>query len=206
MFQVNVFGQMRVTQAILPLFRNQGHGIIGFTSSGTAWAPMPFMSHYAASKAALSTYVESLHKEVRPLGIQCVAFECGGFPTRLGQPREESATSFGDSEVAISAYEPLLREFFGKLMANLLVTVPGDLSKAATRIIDVLKKEGIATDLPWAVRVAIGSDGYAYAKNRCEEQLKLLENWKDLSLSTDRVGAERTVVQDLYKFLTVLEG
>jgi short-subunit dehydrogenase len=89
MFQANLFGHMHVTKAILPYFRAQGNGRIGFTSSSTAWAPLPFMSHYAASKAALSAYVEGLHKEIRSLGIQCVAFECGGFPTHLGQPREE---------------------------------------------------------------------------------------------------------------------
>jgi hypothetical protein len=205
MFQVNVFGQMHVTQAILPFFRAQGHAIIGFTSSGTAWAPFPFMSHYAASKAALSTYVESLHKEVRPLGIQCVAFECGGFPTHLGQPREESATTFGSGGPTIPAYETMFGEFFGKLMANPLANVPGDVLKAAARIVDVLKKEGEGANHPWPVRVAIGSDGYAYAKHRSEEQLKLLDTWKALSLSTDREGAERTVVQDLFQYLTILD-
>jgi short-subunit dehydrogenase len=206
MFQVNVFGQMRVTQAILPFLRAQGHGIIGFTSSGTAWAPFPFMSHYAASKAALSTYVESLHKEVRQLGIQCVAFECGGFLTHLGQPREETATSFGSGGPAITTYKPLFSEFFGKLMANPLANMPGDLSKAAVTIVDVLKREGLAAGRSWPVRVAIGSDGYAYSKHRSEEQLKLLHAWKDLSLSTDQDGAEQTVVQDLFKYLTILEG
>jgi len=42
MFTVNIFGQMHVTQALLPLLRSRGKGgIIGFTSSSTAWTPLP---------------------------------------------------------------------------------------------------------------------------------------------------------------------
>lgn len=206
MFQVNLFGQMRVTQAILPHFRTQGHGIIGFTSSSSLWAPFPFMSHYAASKAALSTYVEGLHKEVRPLGIQCVALECGGFPTHLGQAREESEAGFAAGP-AIADYEPLFGELFGKMMANPMALMPGDLTKVAVTIVDILKREGLAAERPWAVRVALGSDGMAYTKQRSEEQLKLLSEWKDLSLSTDRDDADGTAAtKNMFEFTTVLES
>lgn len=207
MFQVNLFGPMHVTQACLPRLRAQpGGGVVAFTSSSTAWAPLPYMSHYAASKAALSAYVESLDKEVRGLGIRCVAFECGGFPTHLGQPRGDGQESFGTGGPAVEAYGPLFGELVGKFMANPMGHMPGDLSKAVARMVDVVKREGLVGRRPWAVRVALGSDGMGSAKQRCEEQLVLVEAWKDISSSTDREGQEIIATKEMFPFTTVLEA
>ncbi|KXJ87915.1 hypothetical protein Micbo1qcDRAFT_123975 [Microdochium bolleyi] len=207
MFQVNLFGHMRITQAILPFFRAQGHGTLAFTSSSTLWAPLPFMSHYAASKAGLSAYVEALDKELRPLGIRCVAIECGGFPTSLGQPRDTSQQGFGAGGPAIKAYEPLFGKLVGKFVANPMDHMPGDVQKASRRIVDVVRREGLAAGLPWAVRVALGSDGMGSAKQRCEQQLQLVQRWQKLSLSTDREeGKESVALKDMFEFSTVLES
>jgi len=195
---------MRITQSILPLFRARGHGCIGFTSSSTAWAALPFMAHYAASKAALSAFVDGLHKEVRPHGIQCLSFECGGFPTHLGQPRDAGDGGFGAVGPTIAAYQPLFGELVAMFASDPMAYMPGDLAKAAARIVDVIKREGLAAGKPWAVRVAIGSDGFLTAKQRCEEQLALLNTWKDLSCSTDREG-QSVASEEMSKFTSVLE-
>jgi short-subunit dehydrogenase len=205
MFQANLFGHMHVTKAILPYFRAQGHGRIGFTSSSTAWAPLPFMSHYAASKAALSSYVEALHKEVRSLGIQCVAFECGGFPTHLGRPREASQAAFGSTGPAVASYGPLFGELVGMFAADPMAYMPGDLAKAATAIVDVITRKDVAARQPWAVRIALGSDGMASVKQKCEEQLKLVDGWKDISCSTDRDSQGYLVSKEMLKFTSILE-
>jgi short-subunit dehydrogenase len=205
MFQVNLFGHMRITQSILPLFRAQGQGRIGFTSSSTAWTALPFMAHYAASKAALSAFVDGLHKEVRLQGIQCVSFECGGFPTHLGQPRDTGDSGFGAAGPAIAEYQPLFGKLIGMFTSDPMAYMPGDLGKAATRMVDVMKREGMAAGKPWAVRVAIGSDGMGSAKQRCEEQLELLNSWKELSCSTDRDG-QVVGGEEMFKFTSVLES
>jgi short-subunit dehydrogenase len=205
MFQVNLFGHMRVTQAITPLFRDQGHGIIAFTSSSTAWTPLPFMSHYAASKAALSAYVEGLHRELRPQGIQCVAFECGGFPTHLGQPRNEGETGFGSGGPSVAAYAQLFAELVGKFSANPMAHMPGDLGEASSRIVDVVKREGIVGGRPWAVRVALGSDGMGSARQKCREMLQLLDAWEDVSVSTDREGQAIVANEEMFGFTSILE-
>ncbi|KAH6689857.1 hypothetical protein F5X68DRAFT_268156 [Plectosphaerella plurivora] len=207
MFQVNFFGQLRVTQAFLPLLREQGHGCIAFTSSSVLWAPLPFMSHYAASKAALSTYVESLDKETRGLGIRFVAFECGGFPTNLGQPRDSSQAAFGSLGPSISAYAPLFGALMSKFATNPMVHMPGDVGKAAVAIVDVVKREGLAAGKPWAVRVALGSDGLGSAKQRSEEQIALGKRWGSLSTSTDReVSHGPGANEEMFELTTVLEA
>lgn len=190
---------MHVTQVILPFFRAQGHGRIGFTSSSIAWAPLPFMSHYTASKAALSAYVESLHKEVHPLGIQCVAFECGGFPTHLGQPRDACEAPFGSVGPAVAAYGPLFGELVGMFAADPMAHMPGDLAKAAMRIVEVIRRDGMAAGRQWAVRVALGSDGMNSVRQKCEEQLKLVDEWKDVSYSTDRDEQEHVTTNQMLK-------
>jgi len=204
MFQVNLFGHMRVTQAALPLFRAQGHGRIAFTSSSTAWAPLPFMSHYAASKAAVSAYVDALDVELRPLGIRCVAFECGGFPTHLGQPRDADQGGFGAGGPAIAAYGPLFGDLVGLFMSNPMGHMPGDVTKAAARVVDVVKREGVAAGRPWSVRIALGSDGMGSARQKCQEMLTVLERWEDLSASTDREGQEIVANKETFKFTTIL--
>src|SRR4051794_13837892 len=102
----NLTAPMHLASAILPFFRARGSGILAFTSSSTAYSPLPFMSVYSASKAGLSAYVEALHKEIRPMGLKAIAFECGGFPTHLGQARGEEAPAVQGS--AIPEYLPLL--------------------------------------------------------------------------------------------------
>ena len=79
---------MRIAQAVIPLFREQGHGSLVFISSSSTNNPMPFQVHYGASKAALTNWVYGLSAEVRGFGIKCMVIEPGGFKTQLGQPRE----------------------------------------------------------------------------------------------------------------------
>lgn len=93
-FQTNLFAPLTLTRLFLPLLCSHAASLvsstnrrpitIAYTSSAAAWTSLPFMGTYSASKAALSSYVETLHKELRPLGIRCVSIECGGFPTNLG--------------------------------------------------------------------------------------------------------------------------
>ncbi|KUL88319.1 hypothetical protein ZTR_04921 [Talaromyces verruculosus] len=186
MFQVNLFGPMRVTQAFLPHFRNQGSGTLAFTSSSSARYTVPFMSHYCASKAALSTYVEALQTEVRPVGIRCVSFECGGFLTMLGQPRattdaDANKPSFGSTQPGVEAYLPLFAEFTGIFNVNPDDMVPNDMGKLTTRIVDCVKGEGLAKGRPWAVRIIMGSDAFSGAQQRLKEDQILLSRWEDMS-------------------------
>lgn len=67
--EVNVIGQLAVTQAFLPLLRQHGKGRIVFTSSIAGRMAAPFIGPYAASKHALNGMAESLRRELKPWGI-----------------------------------------------------------------------------------------------------------------------------------------
>ncbi|HEU5013828.1 MAG TPA: SDR family NAD(P)-dependent oxidoreductase, partial [Roseiflexaceae bacterium] len=66
---VNVYGPLALTQAVLPHMRARGSGQIIFVSSVVGMRALPYLSGYAATKAALDRLVESLRVELRGSGI-----------------------------------------------------------------------------------------------------------------------------------------
>jgi NAD(P)-dependent dehydrogenase (short-subunit alcohol dehydrogenase family) len=96
LFNVNFFGAVRVTRAVLPAMRAQRSGRIVFVSSVVGFIPAPFMGFYAASKHALEGYGESLDHEVRAMGIRTVLVEPGFMKTKLGANTVRAAHTIED--------------------------------------------------------------------------------------------------------------
>ena len=76
-FNVNLFGAMRVTNAVLPAMRRQGEGRIVNMSSALGLIPSPYNAIYSSSKHAIEGYSESLDHELRILGIRVVLVDPG---------------------------------------------------------------------------------------------------------------------------------
>ena len=87
-FDVNVFGVLRMTNAVLPTMRRQGRGRIVNMSSILGLIPSPYNALYSATKHAIEGYSESLDHEVRTSGIRVVLVEPGFTRTAF----EESIT------------------------------------------------------------------------------------------------------------------
>jgi NAD(P)-dependent dehydrogenase (short-subunit alcohol dehydrogenase family) len=75
LFDTNVFGSMRMTRAVLPQMREQGHGRIINISSVLGLVPAPFGALYSATKHAIEGYSESLDHEVREHGVRVLLVE-----------------------------------------------------------------------------------------------------------------------------------
>jgi NAD(P)-dependent dehydrogenase (short-subunit alcohol dehydrogenase family) len=75
LFDVNLFGVMRVTNAVLPSMRQRGQGRIINISSVLGLIPAPYSAHYAATKHALEGYSESLDHETRAFNIRVALIE-----------------------------------------------------------------------------------------------------------------------------------
>ncbi|MBB4443938.1 MULTISPECIES: oxidoreductase [Rhizobium] len=75
LFDLNVFGIIRVTNEVLPIMRNQRSGRIINISSVVGFIPSPFSALYTATKHAVEGYSESLDHEVRSLGIRVLLVE-----------------------------------------------------------------------------------------------------------------------------------
>ena len=96
LFDVNFFGAVGVTRAVLPTMRAQRSGRIVFVSSVLGFLPAPYMGFYAASKHAIEGYAESLDHEVRGLGIRAILVEPTFMKTRLDSNAAVAAQTIGD--------------------------------------------------------------------------------------------------------------
>jgi len=85
LFDVNVFGVLRVTNAVLPTLRRQGKGRIVNLSSVLGFIPAPYSALYASSKHAVEGYSESLDHELRPFGVRVVLVEPAYTRTAFGE-------------------------------------------------------------------------------------------------------------------------
>jgi NAD(P)-dependent dehydrogenase (short-subunit alcohol dehydrogenase family) len=74
-FETNLFGILRMSQAVLPVMRGQGYGRIANIGSVLGFLPGPYQAVYAATKHALEAYSESLDHEVRQFGIRVSVIE-----------------------------------------------------------------------------------------------------------------------------------
>lgn len=88
--EVNFFGTVNVTKAVLPLMRAQGGGRVVNVSSVAAPAAIPFQAFYSASKAAINAYSAALGGEVRPFGITVAAVQPGDIATGFTAARRKS--------------------------------------------------------------------------------------------------------------------
>jgi NAD(P)-dependent dehydrogenase (short-subunit alcohol dehydrogenase family) len=82
--ETNLFGVFHVTQAVLPIMREQGSGHIIQISTIGGIGAFPSLGGYHASKWALEGITESLAQEVAGFGIKVTLVEPGGFDTDWG--------------------------------------------------------------------------------------------------------------------------
>jgi len=81
--EINLFGSMLMSRALVPIFRAQKYGKIIQLSGGGATNPLPNLSAYAASKAAIIRYAETLAEELRGSGVDVNSIAPGALNTRL---------------------------------------------------------------------------------------------------------------------------
>ena len=78
LYEINVFGVLRVIEGFLPTLIKQKHGHIVTTSSLAAYISSPQIHPYNATKAAIKNHMEGMAKELRPYGISVTCL-CPGF-------------------------------------------------------------------------------------------------------------------------------
>lgn len=104
-FEVNVFGQIALTQALMPLLR-RAKGRIVFIGSIAGRSSFPFSSPYNMSKWALEALVDSLRVELRPFGVCVAIVEPGSIDTPIWNKNAEKGTELmGALTEHYAAYE-----------------------------------------------------------------------------------------------------
>lgn len=100
LFDVNFFGALNITKAVLPYMRAQHGGRILYTSSVAAPLSVPYQSFYSASKAAINDMALALQNEVRPFGIRVGCLLPGDVRTGFTDARRKESAG---SEVYVRA-------------------------------------------------------------------------------------------------------
>jgi NAD(P)-dependent dehydrogenase (short-subunit alcohol dehydrogenase family) len=131
--EVNFFGALNVTRAVLPVMRRQRGGQVVTISSTAGVVGGEFGSAYAASKFALEGWMEALRPEVAPYGITTTIVEPGFFRTKLLEKESTilPALSIPDYAERTKQILPFWEEMNGKQSGD-----PAKLGRALVTLLD----------------------------------------------------------------------
>ena len=104
--EINLMGSVLMCRALLPHFKERRRGKVVQLSGGGATKPLPRLSAYAVSKAAVVRFVETLAEEVREDGIDVNAIAPGSLNTRM----LEEVLAAGPERVGQAFYEHALKQ------------------------------------------------------------------------------------------------
>jgi NAD(P)-dependent dehydrogenase (short-subunit alcohol dehydrogenase family) len=154
-FETNLFGAIAMMQAVLPGMRERRSGVVVNVSSSSLYKPLPLLSVYRASKAAMNAFSESAAHELAPFGIR----------VRVVMPGMAPSTSFGstaqghvaDAGGFAEPYADYARQTLAMMMeaANGPVTEARDVADAIFRA---------ATDADCPAVLPAGADAIAWAE------------------------------------------
>ncbi|WP_075603928.1 SDR family oxidoreductase [Saccharicrinis aurantiacus] len=120
LMNVNYYGIIRTTQAVLPNMRKEGKGLIINTTSAYGRVFAPFAATYGASKAAIEAYTQSLKYELAPTGVETILVEPGPFGTNLvGSFSPEARTEIVEEYSEVQA-------IFGGMMEGVATLLQSD--------------------------------------------------------------------------------
>jgi NAD(P)-dependent dehydrogenase (short-subunit alcohol dehydrogenase family) len=163
--ETNLFGALWVTQAALPILREQGSGHIIQVSSIGGISAFPTVGAYHASKWALEGFSQSLAQEVAGFGISVTLIEPGGFSTDWSGPsasRSEENPAYTDVREAASK-RPSAND-------------PGDPKATRTAILKVVDAEQPP------LRVFFGRAPLGIATKDYESRLATWNEWQPVAL------------------------
>ena len=164
--ETNVFGAMWVTQAALPIMREQGSGHILQVSSIGGISAFPIVGAYHASKWALEGFSQALAQEVEGFGIHVTLIEPGGFSTDWGG-------SSAKRSAPLAAYDELREQVAESRKARM--SEPGDPSASAAAVLRIVDAEKPP------LRAFFGTAPLGIARADYESRLETWEKWDDVA-------------------------
>jgi NAD(P)-dependent dehydrogenase (short-subunit alcohol dehydrogenase family) len=162
--ETNVFGALWVTQAALPILREQGSGHIIQVSSIGGVTAFPGIGLYHASKWALEGFSQSLAQEVADLGIDVTLVEPQGYSTDWGGPSAVQAEQ-------ISAYDGVRERNAARRGSN----KPGDPDASGPAILKLVDAEKPP------LRLFLGATAFDMVRPDYESRIASWEEWDHLA-------------------------
>jgi len=172
-FDVNVFGLLNVTRAVLPHMRKANSGHIFNVSSAFGLIAGAGWGIYCATKFAVEGLSEALAQEVKPFNMHVTILEPGYFRTNF-----LSSGSIAVPKNPVEAYTEIA-DMRRKHLTEIGGTQPGDPVKAARVIIET----AALTEPP--LRLLLGSDAVGFAKYKVGTLQESINSNEQISVSTD---------------------
>lgn len=129
-FDVNLFGTVRVTKAVIPYMKKAGFGRIINISSESGMQPDAFMPHYNASKAALINFTKSLSKAYADQGILVNTVS----PAFIMTPMLENLLKDNAKKMNIR-YDEAIQQFLKENRPHVEVKRPGTVDEVASAVV-----------------------------------------------------------------------
>lgn len=155
-YETNVFGLIRVTQAVLPIMRAQKSGTIVNVSSIGGKAALPLMSPYIGTKFAVEGLSESIALDLEPSGIRVVIIEPGAIKTSF----DTGLVVAKKTQDPSSPYYDNMQKLQSSMSAILQSATP------PSRVADVIL--GAVTSSAPSLRYTVGDDAALLAQKRRE--------------------------------------
>ncbi|OAK97442.1 NAD(P)-binding protein, partial [Phaeosphaeriaceae sp. SRC1lsM3a] len=178
-FETNFFGVVKVTQAVLPHFRQRKSGTVVFIGSSGGLGGEPGAGPYCATKFALEGWHECLKQETAQFGIKSIIFEPGLFRTKI---MDSNNIKFRQDPIV--DYDGL-RNIVEQYVQGLTGNQPGDPKKAIEIMVDVVKGEGVAEGKELPNRLPLGPDCLATMRKIAVGNLAICNEWDDVIRSTN---------------------
>lgn len=164
--ETNFFGLLWLTQAVVPVMRQQGYGHIIQLSSVLGLVTLPVLGIYNASKFAVEGLSETLATEVKAFGIHVTLIEPNGFATDWAGASATQTTPMPEYAA--------LRTWFSEAATEDTFGVPEATTTAVLQLVD-------SANPP--LRLLLGNQGYPWVKQMYETRVAEWDSWKDISLA-----------------------
>jgi NAD(P)-dependent dehydrogenase (short-subunit alcohol dehydrogenase family) len=172
MLEINVWGLVNLTRAVLPGMRQRRSGALVNLSSVGGLVAFPALSFYNASKFAVEALSESLAQELAPLGIRVLLVEPGPFRTDwAGRSADEAPRTIPDYDATAGARTQMIRGYSGQQ--------PGDPKRAAATIVQTLE-----SDHP-PLRLLLGKMALDAAAAKLTAMKAEFDGWAAVSIAAD---------------------
>lgn len=176
--EVNLFGALWVSQAVLPQLRRQGSGHVLQVSSVAALAGFPSTGLYSASKSALESMSEALAAEVASFGVKVTIVQPGGYWTDLYASMVSTAPA--------EPYAPLRAELERQWADGSVDSDPRLAAEAMLTVVD-------SDDPP--VRILLGSMVYDVAQHVTTQRLETWAAWEQVSRAAEHAVPQPEVAR-----------
>lgn len=171
LFEVNFFGALALTRAVLPVMRKQGSGHIINNSSQAGIMANPGTGYYSASKYALEGLMQALQKEVAPLGIHVSSVQPGAFRT------DWSGRSMQRSGAVIDDYRHVHERL--DMIAAIDGKQPGDPVRAGRIFVELF------TMAEPPAQLLLGAGVLATYREKLAAENANLDRWESLTRAAD---------------------